>query len=82
MASAEAKEEAPVYTKGASKADGYVDPFDGCIPRKVNAKRAKEILVRSAYFVTQILSTYEYPSGWPIQSIHAPALLSKVQKDS
>lgn len=28
------------------KADGYVDPFDGCIPRKVNATKAKEILVR------------------------------------
>ncbi|KAB5589803.1 Pre-mRNA-splicing factor [Ceratobasidium theobromae] len=26
------------------KADGYVDPFDGCIPRKVNATKAKEIL--------------------------------------
>ncbi|KAF8699654.1 P-loop containing nucleoside triphosphate hydrolase protein, partial [Rhizoctonia solani] len=26
------------------KADGYEDPFDGCIPRKVKADKAKEIL--------------------------------------
>ncbi|CUA75785.1 pre-mRNA-splicing factor ATP-dependent RNA helicase DHX15/PRP43 [Rhizoctonia solani] len=26
------------------KAEGYEDPFDGCIPRKVKADKAKEIL--------------------------------------
>jgi hypothetical protein len=47
MASAEYKENpylAHVKTV-LPKAEGYEDPFDGCIPRKVNADKAKEILV-------------------------------------
>ncbi|CEL52981.1 pre-mRNA-splicing factor ATP-dependent RNA helicase DHX15/PRP43 [Rhizoctonia solani AG-1 IB] len=46
MASAEYKENpylAHVKTV-LPKAEGYEDPFDGCIPRKVNADKAKEIL--------------------------------------
>jgi hypothetical protein len=83
MASTKAREEALAYTKRILNADDYVEPFDGCTPRKVNAQRAKEILVRpiNTHNITQI----SFPNctlGWPIQPIHAPALLSKVQKTS
>ncbi|CAE6437126.1 unnamed protein product [Rhizoctonia solani] len=46
MASAESKENPYLaHLKTAPpKADGYEDPFDGCIPRKVKADKAKEIL--------------------------------------